>query len=176
MKKTPFPKSLIFALLALFPLQSLLAQSDLMILKPNRADIIKVKTAFDVETNIDNYSPGQYHYWVGIASVKNADSFMAGTLSTDRDLVLKDMEGWQLDLIWPKYYIRDNPNVSSLFEGGVNPSPFLQPAFIVIIKADNQLSGFINNWFKVASTKNFPGIPASRFNGAIISKLEVFFP
>ncbi len=125
-------------------------------------------------------------YWVAIASVKGDDD--------DRDRVnelydegknrdpemLELISRWQIDLVWPKFFVPKSPYRGRVFDGGQNPLLGLepQPMILVVLKVDDALEEDFRSWFRRgAAGEGYPGIEAYRFTeDMVIARSEIFFP
>ncbi len=174
--KTMFFKTILILVVSYISSGNIIAQTSSMFTLPARGELIKERGKFLAETNIDNYEPSKYHYWVCEAIVTDSDEHYAASLLNNKKAVIQDMSNWKLSQVWPKYYIKDNPYQGYIFDNGSNINPYMQPVVLFIVKADASLNQYITNWFADAEKRGYPGIPYAVFEDRVISKLEIFFP
>jgi hypothetical protein len=160
-------------------------EDNTLFLEPGKGTTILNRKNFPAKTQIDNMDEN-YHYWVAIASVKGHDSSWNKVLELRKDLenkekkhqMLKLIGKWEVDLIWPKYYIKKNIYEGRVFDGGFNPGNEPQPMILLVLKVDSKLNSEINKWFREGPRKGFPGMEVEKIkhNMKILARCEIFFP
>ncbi len=125
-------------------------------------------------------------YWVAIASATGHDDTWDRVKELYDEERLRDPEmlelisQWQIDLVWPKFFVPTSPHQGRVFDGGVNPLRGLdpQPMILVLLEVDDALEEYFRTWFRQgAAGGGYPGIPASSFTeDMIVARCEIFFP
>jgi hypothetical protein len=149
--------------------------------------LIENRKCFPASLQIDNFQPNSGHYWVAMASVKNNNNSQriselcnrSNQRTKEEQIEFEKLIKLQeINQFWPKFYIKKSKTAQDVYDGGNNTSKFPQPIILLIIRVDDALNSYIENWFKEGEAgKGYPGIPSSRLNSAkIISRCEIFFP
>ncbi len=125
-------------------------------------------------------------YWVAIASVKGHDDDWELVNELYREGKHRDPEmlelisRWQIDLVWPKFFVPKSPYRGRVFDGGQNPLRGLepQPMILVVLKVDDALEEDFRTWFRRgAAGEGYPGIPDYSFaEDMVIARCPIFFP
>jgi hypothetical protein len=85
---------------------------------------------------------------------------------------------WEVDQVWPKYFIKKRLYEGHVYDGGNNPRRDPQPMILLILKVDSKLDNDINQWFDEGSKKGWPGMTFEKIknNLDILARCEIFFP
>lgn len=161
---------------------------------PQAGDTIENRKDFIVSMEIDNFDKVTGHYWAVIASVTGHSGTWDRVLRLYQKIKVNNakyeekavsemkklISNWELDLIWPKFYIPHSPYEGNIYDGGQNPLKGLepQPMILLIIKVDDTMQKYIRKWFQNGEAgKGYPGIKAAKFSKKmILTRCEIFFP
>ncbi|UCH92320.1 MAG: hypothetical protein JSV88_18765 [Candidatus Aminicenantes bacterium] len=160
-------------------------ESKAIFLKPEKGKTIENRKDFLVNTQIFDYDANA-NYWVAIATVKGHSSSWQGVLELRRELnneakksqMLKLISKWEIDLVWPKYFIKKKVFAGQVYDGGNNPRRDPQPMILLILKVDSKLDNDINQWFDEGPEKGWPGMNFEKINNnlRVLARCEIFFP
>ena len=126
---------------------------------------------FEVQTSIEQFSSDR-HYWLVIASALTDEIYFRQNVNALRG-TLKD---WKPDLVWPKHYIKQNPDAKRVFDGGTNPDAALQPMLLLVLEVDGSASMQFSTWLRTAAP-DFAGIPFKDLEDKVkvVGRAEIFF-
>lgn len=157
--------------------------------KPNKGETIMNRQDFSVAVEIDDFDLSDGYYWTAIASVKSVNRddrnrilFLRDQIRSEDNTVLQNemeelLSKWEIDLFWPKFYIREELYEGNVYDGGVNPTSEPQAMILLLLKVDNKLNNYFNEWFAEGPVTRYPGIPVSALEeGLILARCEIFFP
>lgn len=152
---------------------------------PRSGSLVEHRQDFKVSLEIQDMDRDG-SYWVAIASVTGHDDTWDRVKELYDQGKLRDPEmlelisQWQIDLLWPKFYVPKSPFQGRVFDGGTNPLRGLdpQPMILVLLKVDDALEEDFRTWFRQgAAGAGYPGIPALRFSeDMFVARCEIFFP
>ncbi len=134
------------------------AQAAPIITEPPSGALIKNRLDFPVAWAIDTFDKDRaanWHYWVSIASVKGNNN--------------------ELDLHWPKFYVKAGQAQGRVSDGGQNPFPYPQPMVILLLRVDDATNQRFIAWLRRGSSKGgFPGFPVSTTE--VVARVPIRFP
>lgn len=132
-------------------------QAAALITEPPSGTLIKNRLDFPVAWSIDTFDKDRavnLHYWVSIASVKGNN---------------------EIDLHWPKFYVKAGQAQGRVSDGGQNPLPDPQPMVILLLRVDDATNQRFTAWLKRGSTEGgFPGLPVKM--SEIAARVPIKFP
>ncbi len=125
-------------------------------------------------------------YWVALASVEGYENDWERVNELYREGRHRSVEmldlisKWQIDQVWPKFYVPMSPYRGRVFDGGQNPMRGLepQPMILVVLRVDDALEKDIRDWFRRGAVgEGYPGFSESRFgDDMFLARCEIFFP
>ena len=84
---------------------------------------------------------------------------------------------WEVDLFWPKFYVKEGLYKSLIYDGGVNPKSEPQAAILLLLKVDDKLNAYFNDWFDDGPEKVYLGMSISILKkNMLLARCEIFFP
>lgn len=182
-KNNFFIKGFVSLLVGFMVLNICIAQGNkARFIEPDRAKIIENRKDFLVKTQIDNYDTNA-NYWVAIATVKGHHRSWKRVLQLltqgeDESQLVNLIRTWEIDQVWPKYFIKKKVYEGKVYDGGNNPRRDPQPMILLILKVDSKLDNDINQWFDEGSKKGWPGMNFEKIktNLDVLARCEIFFP
>lgn len=179
----------IFILLLIFIISVPCLSQEARFTIPDKGETILNRQDFSSAVEIDNFDISTGFYWTAIASVnvinrndKNQILLLKDELKNEDDKLkrveLERLLGkWEIDLFWPKFYVKDELYEGHIYDGGVNPKSEPQAMILLLLKVDNRLNDYFNDWFDKGPMTHYPGISASVLGrNMIIARCEIFFP
>lgn len=181
---------LLMSLLNLVLIDVCLAQQDgARFVTPEKGEMIINRKMFAAAVEIDGFDVSSGYYWTATASVKGLNKKERDRiLQLRKELMDKDdnkkitemkklLGRWEVDLFWPKFYVKEGLYESLIYDGGVNPKSEPQAAILLLLKVDDKLNAYFNEWFDDGPEKGYPGMSISILKkNMLLARCEIFFP
>lgn len=187
MKEKDFSKGIFILLLIIASVTGLAQEGRFTV--PEKGVTINNRQGFLAAIEINNFDISSGFYWTAIASVKEINDNdrnrilnLREQLNNEEDSLKRgEMERllgkWKIDLFWPKFNVKDEIYEGPIYDGGTNPRSVPQAMILLLLKVDDRLNNYFNDWFDNGPVNHYPGIPVSVLGrNMVITRCEIFFP
>ena len=185
-----YERLLLMSLLNLILIHVCLAHEDgAGFVKPEKGDMIMNRKSFAAAVEIDSFDASSGYYWTATASVKGLNKKeRERILQLSKELMDRDdnkqrtemqklLGRWEVDLFWPKFHVKKGIYESLIYDGGVNPKSEPQAAVLLLLKVDDKLNAYFNEWFDEGPEKGYPAMSTSILKkNMLLARCEIFFP
>jgi len=181
---------LLISLLNFIPVHVCLAQEDgARFVTPEKGEMIINRKIFAAAVEIDGFDVSSGYYWTATASVKGLNKKERDRiLQLRKELMGKDdnkkrtemkklLRRWEVDIFWPKFCVKEGSYESPIYDGGVNPTSEPQAMVLLLLKVDDKLNAYFNEWFDEGPENGYPGMSTSILQkNMLLARCEIFFP